>query len=153
MDFEVRKEGSTLTIILGRKLDINNAPALQDELARYSGQGIERVVFDATGLIYISSAGLRCVFFAFQNLGGQPAIVFINCASELYKVLDLVGLTSFIQFEESLERKKDYRISHMSDLSTKELEQHVSERKKGLDEFATNNDVVCYNMKLGQEDD
>ena len=152
MDFKVIKEGSTLIVILGQKLSVTNGPALTDELSRYSGQGIERVVFDATGLMYLSSGGLRSVFFAYQGLGSTPVVVFVNCAKEIRQVLDHVGLTAFIQFEESPERSKEYRKGHLNDLSSDELEQFIEARRKELEQFAANNDVVCYNMRMGQED-
>jgi hypothetical protein len=78
--------------------------------------------------------------------------VFVNCAKEIRQVLDHVGLTAFIQFEESPERKKEYRKGHLNDLSSEELEQFIEARKKELEQFAANNDVVCYNMRMGQED-
>ena len=51
--FVVTKEGTTLTIELGPKLNANNAPALTEELSKYVGQDIEKIVFDATGLFFI----------------------------------------------------------------------------------------------------
>ena len=49
--FVVTKEGTTLQIELGPKLNANNAPALTEELSKYVGQDIEKIVFDATGLL------------------------------------------------------------------------------------------------------
>ena len=152
-DFEVTKEGTTLNIVLGKKLTVQNAPALTDELSKYRGQDIVKVEFNATGLIYITSAGLRVVLFAYQILGRSPEIVFVNCAKEIYQVFEHVGLTSSIKFEESLEKRAQYRINNLSELNHGEIEQFVSERKQSLEDFSANNDVVCYNMRIGQEDE
>lgn len=151
-NFEVKKDGSTLNILLDDQLSVGNAPALTEELSKYRNQGIDKVVFDVTGLIYLSSAGLRCIFYAFQELGQEPEIVFENCAKEIYEVLDHVGMTSVIKFEKSLSKKELYRKRKLCNLNMGEIGQLTKERKKGLDDFAANNDVVCYSMKMGQED-
>lgn len=151
-EFEVTKDGSTLNVLLDDQLSVGNAPALTEELSKYRNQGIEKVVFDVTGLIYLSSAGLRCIFYAFQELGQEPEIVFENCAKEIYEVLDHVGMTSVIKFEESVRKKELYRKRKLCDMELGEIGQFTKERKKGLDDFAANNDVVCYSMKMGQED-
>lgn len=151
-EFEVTKDGSTLNILLDDQLSVGNAPALTEELSKYRNQGIDKVVFDVTGLIYLSSAGLRCIFYAFQELGQEPEIVFENCAKEIYEVLDHVGMTSVIKFEKSLKKKELYRKRKLCNLNMGEIGQLNKERKKGLDDFAANNDVVCYSMKMGQED-
>ena len=99
-DFEVKKEGSVLTVTLGNKLVAINAPALTDELAAYKDQDIEKVVFDATNLIILSSSGIRTIMYCKQKLGASPEIVFVNCKKMVLDVLDLVGLRPFITFKE-----------------------------------------------------
>jgi len=149
--FTVVKDGPTLTIELGKELTTANAPALTEELSKYCGQGIEKVVFDATGLNFLTSSGIRTIFFAYQKLGGKPEIVFANCAQEIYDVLDYVGLTSVIKFETSMEMRKNYR-RKLSELDHEKIEQQVRERREALENYGVHNDVVCYSMKLGQED-
>lgn len=134
-DFKVTKKGTALVIELGRSLDTANAPALQNELATYVGQeDIEKVVFDTSELLTLSSSGLRTVYFSKQRLGNKPEIVFVNCAKEIYNTLKMIGLASSIKFLK-VENKK------------------VVRRQESLDEFTANNDVVCYSMKLGQDDE
>lgn len=151
-DFKVVRDGNTLNILLGKKLSVANASLLTEELSKYVGQGIERIVFDVTGLTYMTSSGIRSLLFAYQEVGSRPEIVFVNCAAEIHEVLDYVGMTTLIKFEESQEKKAQYRRRVLSDLSIGEAEQLSAERKKGLEQFAANNDVVCYSMKLGEED-
>ena len=118
-------------IELGRSLNTANAPILQEELAKFVGQAIEKVVFDASELLTLSSSGLRTVYFSKQRLGNKPEIVFVNCAKEIYNTLNIIGLASSIKFlkvdSKKIVRKQEY-----------------------LDEFAANNDVVCYQMKMGK---
>ena len=150
-DFEVTRVENTLNILLGKDLSVDNASSLSEELSKYSGQGIERIVFDATGLIYLTSSGIRTLLYAYQDLGSKPEFIFLNCAKEIYEVLDLVGMTRFIKFQESPEKKEQYRQRFIGNLSINEVEQAATERKEKLKEFSVNNDVVCYSMKLGQE--
>ena len=151
-DFEVTRVENTLNILLGKDLSVDNASSLSEELSKYSGRGIERIVFDATGLIYLTSSGIRTLLYAYQDLGSKPEFIFLNCAKEIYEVLDLVGMTRFIKFQESPEKKEQYRQRFIGNLSINEVEQAATERKEKLKEFSVNNDVVCYSMKLGQED-
>jgi anti-anti-sigma factor len=131
---EVALKGKTLTITLGRKLLADNAPALTEELTKYVGQDIHEVVFDASKLNIISSAGLRVVFFVSQKIGNKPNIVFLNCAPEIHTVLKHVGLAQFIEFKQLVTIRKEFK-------------------KDVLEEFAANNDIVCYQMKMGETDD
>ena len=124
-DFKVTLNGTALLIELGSSLNTTNAPTLQDELAKFMGEAIEKVVFDASELLSLSSSGLRVVYFAKQRLGNKPEIVFVNCAKEIYNTLKMIGLASSIKFLK-VESKR------------------VVRSKESLDEFAANNDVVCY---------
>lgn len=133
-DFKVSKNGTALIITLGRDLITSNAPVLQEELAKFMGENIEKVVFDASELMALSSSGLRVVYFAKQRLGNKPEIVFVNCAKEIYNTLKMIGLAPSIKFLK-VDNKK------------------VVRSQKSLDEFSANNDVVCYSMRLGQDDD
>ena len=133
-EFKVSQNGTTLLITLSRNLNTTNAPALQEELAKFVGEDIEKVVFDASELLALSSSGLRVVYFAKQRLGNKPEIVFVNCAKEIYNTLKMIGLAPSIKFLK-VDNKK------------------VVRSQKSLDEFSANNDVVCYSMRLGQDDD
>ena len=133
-EFKISQNGTTLLITLSRNLNTTNAPALQEELAKFVGEDIKKVVFDASELLALSSSGLRVVYFAKQRLGNKPEIVFVNCAKEIYNTLKMIGLASAIKFLK-VENKK------------------VVRSQESLDEFAANNDVVCYSMKMGQDYD
>ena len=152
-DFEVIKEESTLKVVLGKELAAENSPKVIDAISRYYGQGIKKVVFDATGLTFLSSAGVRVLFFVGQRFGTPaPEITMVNCAKEIYKVLNLVGVNSFVKFKENEQMKKDYRRRALKDVGKDDFNQLVTERKEALDHYESNNDVVCYSMKIGKDD-
>ena len=149
--FEVKREGTSLIIKVVKDLTVNNAPALLDEISKYVGQGIEKIMFDATGLFYITSEGIRVLFYAYQKLGRDIDITFVNCPEEIKSVLDHVGRTSVVNFIESDEVETNFRLS-MEDVDEKVLQERINKRRQTLDNFAAHNDVVSQNMKLGQEE-
>lgn len=151
-DFVVVKDGSTLNIELGMELSTLNAPVLTEELSKYQGQEIKKVLIDATGLAYLSSSGIRVIYYIYQKLGNKTEIVFLKCAKEIYDLLESINLTSFIKFEEDNEMRIKYR-RKLSQLDNAAVEQHVKQRTETLDNYEAHNDVVCYNMRLGQEDE
>lgn len=149
--FEVKKEGTSLMVKVVKDLTINNAPALLEEMSKYAGQGIEKVIFDATGLFFVTSAGLRVVFYAYQKLGEKVDVTFVNCPEEIRTVLDHVGLATVVHFVEDEEVERNFR-RHMEDVGEKVLAERINKRRQTLDNFAAHNDLVCENLKLGQED-
>ena len=147
-NFDINLDGTTLTVILGGELTIGNAPAMQQLLSNYRGQDIRKVVFDATDLVFISSAGIRCFIYARRELGRKPEIVIENCAKEIYEVFEMTGLTRFISFVKDNRTKDREDKAEAGDKLSQKL---ANIRQKELDNFATNSDVVCYQMKLGEE--
>ena len=97
-DFEVKREGAVLTVVLGEELERTNSPALTDELTLYKDQGVEKLVFDATNLTYLSSSGVRVILYCKKYLSDNLEIVFVNCNKDILSVLDLVGLLPYITF-------------------------------------------------------
>ena len=135
--FEVVKEGNKLLVQLNYELSVANAPALIQEFSKYYGQGIEEVVFDVTGLQLLTSAGIRAIAYANQRLGIKNQIVAVNCAKEIYNVLDHVGMARIIRFEESEEKKKKFRMKYLGDKKIDEVRKFADDRKKALEDFSS----------------
>jgi anti-anti-sigma factor len=150
-DFVLKKEGSTLQVYLGFELSIDNSAELRKMLGGYRGQDISKIVFDATDLVYISSSGIRAIIFAGQEIGDQPKIEFVNCAQEIYDSFKITGLSNFFSFVE--DERKAGNADHKDGVD-KEWDKEFKEvRQKQLDNYAAHNDVVCYQMKLGGDED
>ena len=133
-DFELKKEGSTLQVYLGFELSIDNSAELRKMLSDYRGQDISNI---------------RAIIYAGQEIGHQPKIEFVNCAEEIYDSFKITGLSNFFSFVED-ERKAGGTGS--GDEEDKEWDKEFNEaRQKQLDNYAAHNDVVCYQMKLGEE--
>lgn len=95
-DYEIKLEGSVLTVVLGENLSVTNSPELTANIDQYKGQDVEKVVFDATKLKYISSSGVRVILYCKKYLGTSPEIVFINCNKDVLDVFDFVGIIPYI---------------------------------------------------------
>lgn len=147
-DFSIRQEGTTLYIYLGYELTTKNAPELQEALTQYKDQNITKMVYDATDLVYISSLGLRVVTYSYQRFGNSPKIEFVNCDKKIYEIFDIIGFTNIINFVEDESRKQQ---SGVTDINLQKKLNKLHQQQ--IDYFAANNDVVMYQMKLGQEDD
>lgn len=85
-------DSSTPTVVLVGRLDTDTAPQLDDALLELLDEpDIARLVFDVSGLDYLSSAGIRCFIRARKAIepnGGKVAIV--NPQPAVRKVLEIV---------------------------------------------------------------
>jgi anti-anti-sigma factor len=86
------EKSPTPTFKLVGRLDTDTAPELDNALNKVLEQkGINRLVFDLSGLDYLSSAGIRCFVRARKAIepgGGTVAI--LNPQPPVRKVLDIV---------------------------------------------------------------
>lgn len=145
-DFLIRLEGTTLNIYLGFELSTATSPELQKMLNRFIGMDIKMIVFDATDLVFVSSSGIRVIIYASQKIGNHPILKMLNCAKEIYETLELTGIHKFFNFVE--DGRKNAKAPGNEENS--EWQEDLAEKKqKMLDQFAANNDVVMYQMKIG----
>ena len=86
------QESSTPTVVLVGRLDTDTAAQLDGALRELlDAPDIARLVFDVSGLDYLSSAGIRCFIKARKAIepnGGKVAIV--NPQPAVRKVLEIV---------------------------------------------------------------
>ena len=150
-DFVIKKEGSILQVYLGFELSMANSTTLREMLSEYRGQDINRIVYDATDLVFLSSSGIRTILFAMQEIGDEPEIVFVNCANEISETFKIAGLANFFSFIDD-ERKAGHMDGNGTDGSEWDQEYNMI-RQEQLDKFAAHNDVVACQMKLGQNED
>ncbi|HKE44417.1 MAG TPA: STAS domain-containing protein [Steroidobacteraceae bacterium] len=92
MSLKIAERSNPPTITLTGRLDTATAPQLDEVLNRVLARaGITRLVFDLSGLDYLSSAGIRCFVRARKAIepgGGKVAL--INPQPAVQKVLDIV---------------------------------------------------------------
>lgn len=149
-NWNIRQEGSTLYISLEYELTVFNSPALQDELEKWLSSDIREIVFDASNLVYISSSGIRVILYVKKYLSIPPQVVFKNCAKEIREIFDIAGVSNFVSYVDDMSSAQEPDLSEDED---DEWQQKMAEAKqKMLEHFSAHNDVVVYQMKLGQNE-
>ena len=92
MQVEKKLEGSKLTLFVSGRLDTNTSPVLDAEVKL---DGVDEVVFDLSGLEYLSSAGLRVLLGAKKTMmasGGKMTVT--NPNATVKAVFDITGCSS-----------------------------------------------------------
>ncbi|MBQ3868607.1 MAG: STAS domain-containing protein, partial [Clostridia bacterium] len=87
-------------IRLSGRIDSNNAAQTEQDIrAQLAAAGSpDRAVFDAAGLEYISSAGLRVILRIRKDV---PELKIINVNPEVYEILDMTGFTEMMTVEKA----------------------------------------------------
>jgi anti-anti-sigma factor len=81
----------TQTIALIGRLDTETAPSLDAELDRLLATPVKVIVFDLSGLDYISSAGLGSLFRAQKSMKARSGeALLVNPQPQVQKVFDIV---------------------------------------------------------------
>ena len=97
MDIDIKNEEGCLTLKVIGRLDTNTSPDLEAEMKL---DGVTEVVFDFSGLEYISSAGLRVLMAAQKAMipvGGSMKILHPNAM--VRGVFEITGLDSVFAVE------------------------------------------------------
>jgi anti-anti-sigma factor len=92
---------SVVKVELCGRLDATNAEGLQTELKQYSGKNIQKLVFCAKDLEYISSAGLRVIIFAKQKIGVDAHIFLVGASDAILNVIKMSGLDNFMTLKDT----------------------------------------------------
>ncbi len=64
--------------------------------------GTGKIVFYASGLEYISSAGLRVIIFAKQKIGAQADIYLAGAQEAVREVISMSGLDNFLTITDKI---------------------------------------------------
>lgn len=89
---------SRLTVKLEGRLDTTTAPVLEREL-KSAVNGITGLVFDLTGLEYISSAGLRVLLSAQKVMNRQGSMLIRNVNEDVMDVFEVTGFVDILTIE------------------------------------------------------
>jgi len=90
------KNGDELIISLEGKLDAFTAPELQSELED-SLEGINKVIFDFSKLVYLSSAGIRVLFWLKKRLNEQGKMTVRNASDRIKEIISCVGFSEILE--------------------------------------------------------
>ena len=98
LDIKKNLQGSTLEFVLDGRLDTITAPQLEEEV-RASIDGIDALIFDFSGLAYISSAGLRVLLSAQKTMNEKGSMVVKNVSDEIQEIFDVTGFSDILTIE------------------------------------------------------
>ncbi len=98
MTIQKKKEGTSLTIEIGGRLDTTTAPGLDAEL-RGSIDGVDSLVLDFASLEYVSSAGLRVLLSAQKVMNRQGSMVIKNVNEDVMDVFEVTGFVDILTIE------------------------------------------------------
>jgi anti-anti-sigma factor len=96
--FNVVLENEIIKITLSGNLDAKNAPHLSEELKKFMGKDIKKIVFLVKDLEYISSAGLRVIIFSKQKMGDDVKVIMAGAQEDVLDVIKMSGLDSMMEF-------------------------------------------------------
>ena len=96
MEFTLKENETTLTVVFNGELDSISSPDVEEELfPLMEEKAFETVILDCTDLSYIASSGLRILFTILQR---GCHVVIKNANEMLRSVLDSTGLASLFEF-------------------------------------------------------
>jgi len=95
MTIEKIQNGNALTVIIIGELNTLTAPDFERELMP-ALDGITDLTIDMTELTYITSAGLRVLLEAYQEIGENGSMKTIGVRPEIVEIFELTGFTEFL---------------------------------------------------------
>ena len=98
MKITKKKIGNELTVALEGRLDTTTAPELEEFLDSEL-QGLQKLIFEFKDLEYISSAGLRVLIYALQQLEFQNCMTIRNCSPEVLEVFEVTGFMDMVTIQ------------------------------------------------------
>ncbi len=95
MKLKTRKEDELYIFELIGKLDSTNSQTFKDELLAELDSDKLKIIFDCTGLEFLSSAGIRIFYLAAQKIKNFDAkIVFCNANENIQRVFEIIDFAS-----------------------------------------------------------
>ena len=94
----VNKDGDTYTVLVDGRLDTLTSPQLDEEINKII-EGAKKLIFDLDKLAYISSAGLRVLLGAAQQLDGKGEMVLIHVSETIREIFDVTGFIQIFNIE------------------------------------------------------
>lgn len=98
MNIIKKQDGTTLTVALEGRLDTVTSPHLEGEL-RTAVNGVTELIFDLTGLEYISSAGMRVLLSAQKVMNRQGKMTIRNVKPEIMEIFEVTGFVDILNIE------------------------------------------------------
>lgn len=95
------QDGTTVLALAG-DLDATTAIQFQDCLDAAVRPELRRLVLDMRDLGYLSSAGLRQLIYARQNLADEVRVVLVGTNERVRRTIELVGFDQSVTFVDQI---------------------------------------------------
>ena len=98
MTINQNKAGNMLTLAIEGRIDTKTAPELEKVLDG-TLDGITELVFDFTGVSYISSAGLRVLLKTQKQMNKQGSMTVIHANEDIMEIFEVTGFTDILNIK------------------------------------------------------
>ncbi len=98
MEIIKNKDGQCLKLAVDGRLDTITAPELEAAINEEI-EGITELVFDFSGLEYISSAGLRVLLSAQKNMNKIGSMKVCHCNDDILEIFSITGFEDILTLE------------------------------------------------------
>jgi anti-sigma B factor antagonist len=109
MEINIETLGKVKIVSLQGRLDANSSPLVEKQLLALVEQGEQRLVLDLSGLLYISSLGLR-IFIAtaksIQKVNGKLALS--GLSEHIFEIFKIAHFTSIFSIFSTRDKAVEY---------------------------------------------
>ena len=102
MTINVERDFELVTLEITGRLDTTTAPNLESAINELS-QETKELIFDMSGVEYISSAGIRVLLGAYKKMNSTQGKIRIEKVNEqVLEVFEMTGLSEMLEQEKSI---------------------------------------------------
>ena len=104
MEIHNRVENGILIVAINGRLDAASSPVAEGEINKALEGEQNRLLFDLSGLEYLSSGGLRVILSAAKEIkrrGGKVALAALK--QYVYEIFEVSGFTAMIPIKDSID--------------------------------------------------
>jgi len=94
MDIQKKLDGNKLTVSVTGHIDTVTAPQLEAELAL---DAVDELVFDISGVTYVSSAGLRVFLTAYKAMAKKGGMTITGAQPAVLDVFKITGFATIFK--------------------------------------------------------
>lgn len=98
MNIKMNRNKNELIVALEGRLDTLTSPELEEKL-ELALEDVEKLIFDLTGLEYISSAGLRVLLSAVKIMDDQGEMIIRGVQPVVMEVFEVTGFVDILNIE------------------------------------------------------
>lgn len=101
---ETGKEKDALIVSVNGRMDVLSAPEFEKKIGEWIEKGELNFIIDFSGLVFISSAGLRSILITAKKLEAKKGRIALSSPKDVVKkVLEISGFYALIPTYESVE--------------------------------------------------